>query len=243
MYTTKTNNIEKLIVKDISDDFNFEILNLSKKNINSSGSHFSKKLNPPEFDWVYENGQTVRLFLIQIIINNKTELLYVPLTFSEEVKETYRTMIKLRTEYTKISADIPPYNYLDGRKLVLKNISEDRIQRMFEYTLKDDDLSSWKELFTQTLIFQKINLTHFIKSFESDLKKSCPSVYFSSEKLSNDSYFYDWKHDGCKEHPAQHEIAIIMISGENTLNIRYTYKGAEMPENNYLVWKNILKKD
>ena len=242
MYTTKDSDLSRIVVTDISDDSQFLVLDLNQKQIYEKGLKKSRKLAPTEYPWMYESGMTVRLFEVKLYKGDESTRLIIPLTFQDGVKNTQRMLLKARTGYDAKVKDVAPYNYLDGRKWILRNYSQDGNFQIFEYTLSQDTIQNWKELFTQSVIAGNYDLDKVVESIQSQLSKDCDSLEFDKESIGDGFILYEWNHGGCAGFPPQHEMGNLIADGKRVLNIRYTYNGPTMPEMNYKVWKGILSR-
>lgn len=239
-YHTKADNIDRLTFADVSDNGNQSVLSLTGKEIYATNTHMSAKMEPSQYQWVYETGQTHRLFAVTATIKGKATVLYAPLRFTEPAKQSFRMLLKMRTGHDQPTVDVFPYHYLDGRKWIARNSGEDQNQRLIEYTLADEKITSWTELFTQSILLRAIEPERFLEIIQSNLAKDCDSLKFEKTQIGEGRYFYEWRHSGCGGYPAQHEIAVVNSVPEGVVNVRYTFKGPQMPKKNYEIWKSLL---
>lgn len=241
-YSPKNNSIEKLEIRELNNP-KYPLIIFSKNEIYSPGFKYSQNINPPNFDWIYENGLTTKPFSFKIYTKNGNHTLYKAYTFTEEEKIGWRKVIEVASKYKKEPKDIPNYHYLDFRKWILFNGYDNENATRYQYILESELNKQPKELFFQDIIKNETNLNNISKRIEKNVKEICPESTFKQQKLANEKIFYTITFNSCEGNTPAIELGSLSSMEGSILNVKYLNFNKNYPMKNISIWESILKKE
>lgn len=241
-YTPKIPDIEKIEVYEYGK-LQKPIITINKQDVYEAGFKHSPFINPPDFDWIYENGLSTKPFAFTVFTKKGNITIYKAYTFTFEAKSGWRNFIEMNTKYKKEPVEVPHYHYLDFRKWILFNVNENENETNYEYLLESELNNKPIEIFSQNLIKNETNIESFYKKIEENVRKICPQSNFQLTKIENNKFFYTIIFNECSEKVPSIEMGSLLKNKDSILNVRYIYLEQNYPEKTVKVWKNILQKE
>lgn len=240
-YETRVDDIQKLTLYDLSSGQEKEILSVKGKEIYEPGFKSSEVLELSQLGWIYEEGLTVRMFRLDIERKDSSTSLYLPRTFDESIKGTHRLLFKQRQDHEQPLKRVRPYFYLDSRRWTLDNALSRETYTIYRYKLEDPPEGP-DEIVLQAFLQGDHDPGEILGENIKQMKKDCRNPRSSTTRLTTNAIFFEWKHEGCEDRGPLHLIGIFQLKPEEgyVQDIRYVYKAASMPDQNYSVWKAIL---
>lgn len=129
----------------------------------------------------------------------------------------------------------------DGRKWQLGYEAADARQALREYVLEGEKVEAWTELVTSHRYEQSIPVAGFLERFRQDLLARCPNATVTVIEERADDALLEWRHAGCQDAPAQHELRRIANRGGRTFLLAYVAKVARLERAQREAWLGSLR--
>lgn len=121
---------------------------------------------------------------------------------------------------------------LDERDWHVSHRAANRYNVMTEYTVAPQTVQNWQELFsTQRLLGMAGKpLRSLLASMREQSFQVDPKAHWQVLAETDDSILYEWRIAASPDHPAQHEIARIMLGSQDIYRIAYVAKVPQLNE-------------
>lgn len=238
-YKTKTEDIQALKLYNLSDGEEKLIIELKGKKIYEPDFKNSEVIDLARLDWIYDEGTTVRLFRLDIVLKESTETLYIPRTFDESIKKTHRTLFKERLGHEKPLNRVRPYLYLDTRRWTMSDYYSKDEYVIMHYSL-DNPPEGPEESIMHAILAPGFDPGGFLEYKENQMLEECQDSTFQMEQLGTQLIYFEWSHNGCQKDGPRHVMGVFNLNGDRIYDLRYNYHANSMPEKNHEVWKAIL---
>ncbi len=130
---------------------------------------------------------------------------------------------------------------LDSRPWQLGYQAADARQAIREYVLPGQTVQSWSELVTSQYFPDGPAPRALFDQTRQDLSRGCPSLQVSVIEETADTIIFEWRHDGCQGHPAQHEIRRISTGRTGTVSLSFVERTRQLAADKQTKWISILK--
>ncbi|MCB1810574.1 MAG: hypothetical protein KDK04_02455 [Candidatus Competibacteraceae bacterium] len=153
------------------------------------------------------------------------------------------------TDWTDLDPNlIPPRAKLDitldERDWQVSHRAASRYNVMTEYTVAPQTVQNWQELFsTQRLLGMASKpLRSLLASMREQSFQADPNAYWKVLAETDDSILYEWRIAASPDHPAQHEIARIMLGSQDIYRIAYVAKVPQLSKTQRNSWIERLQR-
>jgi hypothetical protein len=129
----------------------------------------------------------------------------------------------------------------DSRSWRLGHQDTDDTTSLREYVLQGETVESWSELVTSTHATTDQAPNAIVASFRSQGSQDCPSYRSNVIAESPTDVLFEWRHQGCRGYPPQHELRRITRVDGGLLFLSYVMKTEQLPDDKRESWIAILR--
>ncbi|WP_339617871.1 hypothetical protein [uncultured Gilvimarinus sp.] len=137
----------------------------------------------------------------------------------------------------------------DERTWVLGNKGASKTQVLREYVPEGVDIKEWSELVSSAYFVidsssparQHIEQiggfgNYMLTVYEKQFAKTCKSYQIDVIKSEPDDMLLEWHHQGCQEHPAQHQVQRIVDTPTGAMTLSYVEKTPKLDDEKRRLW-------
>ncbi len=110
-----------------------------------------------------------------------------------------------------------------------------------EYVLTDELITRWTSLVTSQHTIGVVGARIAMTSMMITLARDCPDAQLNIIEESSDAIMFEWWHQGCGGHPAQHEIRRIITTNRGTHMLAFVEKTTRLDAKRREQWIALLR--
>src|SRR5690554_668673 len=148
-----------------------------------------------------------------------------------------------------------PWSFeFDGRVWVVGNQGANKNMAAREYILDGEDIKNWSELVTSAYYFidpasdnaKRIHQAGgvgqiMVSTYNKEFSKNCKQVVINIIESIPEDMLLEWHHQGCTDHPAQHQIQRIIDTHAGALSLSYVKKTQKLDSATRQQWIDLLR--